>query len=257
MADPVEFVVKKLPYDLSSHGDLALVGRLFKHINLSAMIDPKYPVRGGIANSDILKCYLALLTLGKNDFEAVVGFRAQRFAHQALGLRAVPLSVTLRRRLDAMGCDWSELADQINRAVLGLHINGSPIDFGALCTGRLPLDIDTFVMDQSDTAKEGVSYTYAGVDGYCPIALYLGTRGYCLELDLRAGSQHSACESEYNIERALGTACAVSAAPLLLRADSGLCSQHLITRTLEQAARLGRQVDLQSRGTRAVRRWRE
>ena len=29
-------------------------------------------------------------------------------------------------------------------------------------------------MDQSDTAKEGVSYTYAGVDGYCPLAAYLG-----------------------------------------------------------------------------------
>jgi len=247
MADPVDFVVKQLPYDLSSHGGLALVGRLFKRINLPALVDPKYPVqaeRGGIANSDILKCYLALLTLGKNDFEAVVGFRSQRFAHQALGLRAVPSSATLRQRFDAMGTAWSELADQINRAVLGLHINGAPIDFGALSTGHLPLDIDTFVMEQSDTHKEGVSYTYAGVDGYCPIALYLGRRGYCLELDLRAGSQHSACESEYNIERALGTACAVSAAPLLLRADSGFCSQHLIAQTLRSAAALGRQVDL-------------
>lgn len=244
MADPVEFVVKQLPYDLSSHGGLALVGRLFKRINLPAMIDPQYPVRGGIANSDILKCYLALLTLGKNDFEAVEGFRSHRFAHQALGLRAVPSSATLRQRFDAMGTEWSELADRINRAILGLHINGAPIDFGALSTGHLPLDIDTFVMDQSDTAKEGVSYTYAGVDGYCPIALYLGARGYCLELDLRAGSQHSACESEYNIERALGTACAVSAAPLLLRADSGFCSQPLITRALQDAAALGRQLDL-------------
>jgi hypothetical protein len=35
-------------------------------------------------------CYLGLLSLGKNDFEAVEGFRSQRFAHQALGLRAVP-----------------------------------------------------------------------------------------------------------------------------------------------------------------------
>lgn len=244
MTEPVEFVVKKLPYDLSSHGGLALVGRLLKRINLSAMVDPQYPVRGGIANSDILKCYLGLLTLGKNDFEAVEGFRSQRFAHQALGLRAVPSSATLRQRLDAMGTDWSELADQINRAVLGLHINGAPIDFGSVSTGHLPLDIDTFVMDQSDTAKEGVSWTYAGVDGYCPIALYLGKRGYCLELDLRAGSQHSASESEYNIERALGTACAVTKAPLLLRADSGFCSQHLISRTLQQAGVLGRQVDL-------------
>ena len=82
MADPVEFVVKKLPYDLSSHGGLALVGRLFKRINLPAMIDPQYPVRGGIANSDIVKCYLALLTLGKNDFEAVeVRISAHRGRH--------------------------------------------------------------------------------------------------------------------------------------------------------------------------------
>lgn len=78
MADPVEFVAKKLPYDLSSHAGLVLVGRLLKCINLPALIDPKYPVRGGIANSDILKCYLGLLTLGKNDFEAVEGFRSQR-----------------------------------------------------------------------------------------------------------------------------------------------------------------------------------
>jgi hypothetical protein len=34
--------------------------------------------------------------------------------------------------------------------------DGAPIDFGALRTGHLPLDIDTFVIDQSDTAKEGV-----------------------------------------------------------------------------------------------------
>ena len=244
MAEPVDFVVKKLPYDLSSHGGLALVGRLFKRINLPAMVDPAYPVRAGIAGSDILKCYLALLTLGKNDFEAVEGFRSQRFAHQALGLRAVPSSATLRQRFDAMGTEWSELADHINRAILGLRLDGAPIDFGTLPSGHLPLDIDTFVMDQSETAKEGVSWTYAGVDGYCPIALYLGTRGYCLELDLRVGSQHSACESEHNIERALGTACAVSAAPLLLRADSGFCSQHLISCTLQQAGALGRQVDL-------------
>lgn len=82
------------------------------------------------------------------------------------------------------------------------------------------------------------------VDGCCPIALRLGTRGYCLELDLRAGRQRSARESEYSVECALGTACAVSAAPLLLRADSGFCSQHPITQTLAQAARLGRRVDL-------------
>ena len=58
-------------------------------------------------------------------------------------------------------------------------------------------------MDNSNTHKELVGRTYAGVDGYCPLAVYLGRLGYCLEFALRPGVQHSACESEYNLERAL------------------------------------------------------
>lgn len=52
MAKAVDFVVKKLPYDLSCHG-LALVGCLFRPINLPAMIDPRYRIRSGVADSDI------------------------------------------------------------------------------------------------------------------------------------------------------------------------------------------------------------
>jgi hypothetical protein len=64
-------VIKKLPFGWGCHDGLALVGRLFKRNNLPAMIDPQYPARGGIANSDILKCYLGLLILGKKDCEAM------------------------------------------------------------------------------------------------------------------------------------------------------------------------------------------
>lgn len=46
------------------------------------------------------------------------------------------------------------------------------------------------------------------------------------------------------MERALSTACGVTPAPLLLRADSGFSSQHLIERSLAQAARLNRKVDM-------------
>ncbi|MBK6748344.1 hypothetical protein [Ottowia sp.] len=86
----------------------------------------------------------------------------------------MPSSATLRQRFDAMGTQWSELADQINRAVLGLHINGAPIDFGALPTGHLPLDIDTFVMDQA-TRPRGVLDLRRGRRS--PHRADLGTRG--------------------------------------------------------------------------------
>lgn len=58
--------------------------------------------------------------------------------------------------------------------------------------GWLPLDVDTFAMNNGGTAKQGVGRTYAGVDGYGPLAAYLGSHGLCLELALSPGIQHSA-----------------------------------------------------------------
>ena len=39
------FIIKKLPYDLSSHAGLALVGQYFKSINLNALVDPAFAAR--------------------------------------------------------------------------------------------------------------------------------------------------------------------------------------------------------------------
>ena len=60
-----DFIIKKLPYDLSSHAGLAFVGKYLKRVNVNALIDPIFPVRSGVANSEILKSYLALLCLGR------------------------------------------------------------------------------------------------------------------------------------------------------------------------------------------------
>lgn len=76
-------LIKKPPYELSSHAGLALVGKYLKHINVNALIDPAFAVRSGVTNSDILKSYL--------------------------GLRAVPSSPTLRQRLDTHASDWLDL----------------------------------------------------------------------------------------------------------------------------------------------------
>jgi hypothetical protein len=238
-----------LPYDLSSQAGLALIGKYLKRINLNALVDPAFSVRAGIANSDILKSYLGLLCLGKNDFDAIEAQRTDAFFARALHLRAVPSSPTLRQRLDAHASNWFELAERINAAVLSVKIAGKPIDFGVLPCGYLPLDVDTFAMDNSGTAKEHVGRTYAGVDGYCPLAAYLGTQGFCLELALRPGTQHSASETEYNIERVLPLAARVSAgtangagAPLLFRADSGFDSAKLMCAIDSQAQQLKRAV---------------
>ncbi len=238
-----DFIIKKLPYDLSSNAGLALVGQYLKRINLNALVDPAFPVRSGISNSDIVRTYLALLCMGKSEFEAAEAFRSSAFALHALGMRQAPSCATLRQRLDAQGSAWFERVDQINERLLALRLDGRPIDFGLLANGYCPVDIDTFAMDNGDSAKEGVGRTYAGVDGYCPLAAYLGTQGYCLQLALRPGTQHSACESQYNLEHVLPLAARLSSAPLLLRADSGFCSKDLMLAVHSHASALGRTVD--------------
>ena len=87
-------------------------------------------------------------------------------------------------------------------------------------------------MDNGDTAKDGVGRTYTGVDGYCPLAAYLGSHGFCLELALRPGVQHSAWETQFNFERVIPMAQRLSAAgpkaPILARLDSGFDSAELM-----------------------------
>jgi hypothetical protein len=62
-----DFIIKKLPYDLTSNAGLALVGQYMKRLGISARVDHKFPVGvGGIANSDILKSYLGLLVVDRS-----------------------------------------------------------------------------------------------------------------------------------------------------------------------------------------------
>lgn len=76
-----DFIIKKLPYDLSSNAVLTFIGKYLK-----SLIDSAVPIRAGIANSNVLKSYIALLSLGKNDFGAIENFRHNDFFRRALGL---------------------------------------------------------------------------------------------------------------------------------------------------------------------------
>jgi len=91
-----DFIIKKLPYDLTSNAGLALVGQYMKRLGISNLVDRKFPVGvGGIANSDILKSYLGLLVQGKNDFDAIEEFRGDDFFTRALDVGTVPSCSTL------------------------------------------------------------------------------------------------------------------------------------------------------------------
>jgi hypothetical protein len=42
-----DFIIKKLPYDLSSHAGLAFIGKYLKSIKINSLIDSAFPVRSG------------------------------------------------------------------------------------------------------------------------------------------------------------------------------------------------------------------
>jgi len=92
--------------------------------------------------------------------------------------------------------------------------------------------VDTFAMDNSGSAKEGVGRTYTGVDGYCPLAAYLGTQGMCLQLALRPGVQHSARGTSLDLSHIVPMAQRLSAgsskAPILARLDAGFDSAQIM-----------------------------
>jgi hypothetical protein len=221
--------VKQLDYDLTPVGGLALVGHYLKALGPQwAKLDEALPVRSGVRNSDVVRSYLGLLVQGKSDFDAIEGVRGDKFYKEALGIGQLPSSPTLRQRMDAQAAAMFEHVPGLIEQLL----RSQRPDYGLLACGWLPLDVDTFAMDNSGTAKEGVGRTYAGVDGYCPLAAYLGAHGLCLELALRPGVQHSARETDFNLERVIPMAQRLSAAgpkaPLLARLDSGFDSAALM-----------------------------
>jgi hypothetical protein len=67
-----------------------------------------------------------------------------------------------------------------------------------------------------------------GFDGYAPIAAYLAEEGFCLGLELRPGTQHSALETPDFLRRVLPRALALTTLPLLVRADSGFDSLSIL-----------------------------
>ena len=192
-----DFIIKKFLYDLSSPAGLAFVCKHLKCVNVNALIDLKVPVRSGFANNEILKPYLALLCMGKSDFDITENFRENAFFKPALVLGTVPSSPILRQRMDTHAAFWFDAAPQMNWPLLSNRINGQPTDLGAPACGDTPVDLGTFTLDNSGTQiNELVGRTYAGADGDCPFTVYSGSLGYCLELALRPKVQHSAAEPD-------------------------------------------------------------
>ncbi len=203
----------------TSHSGLALAGLCInRYSNLSRVTGRKMENNGNlISNTDILRSYLGLLCIGKSDYEAITAMRDDDYFKSSLGITNVPSSERLRQRLDEEAENYLSVVQKCSVTMLK---NGKA-QLTALDTGHIPLDADVFPMDNSCTKKEKVSRTYKGHDGYAPIAAYLGLEGWCLEVELRPGSQHSQEGFIPYMERVLDRARILTRKKLLVCLDSG------------------------------------
>ena len=223
---PVSFQITQGEEALTSHSGLALIGALMGRTRLAARVDEitlaERP-QPEVSHGDVMASMIGLLALGKPDFEAVEGFRADPFFCQALGLDAVPSAATLRQRLDALAGPVEPAIREESADMVARH--APPITpCYEVADGRygpwIALDIDVSVFDNSHTQKQGVSWTYKKVDGFAPIFAYLGQEGYLINCQLRQGSQHSQQGAPDFLRETLRLARRISGEKLLVRMDS-------------------------------------
>ena len=210
---------------IASNGGLALAGFIinsnqFKNIleTIQIAIGIDYTSKE-FKNADIIKTYLAMLCLGKNNYEDVDDFKDDKFFKSCIGLKKLPSKETLRQRMEEMsGSNIEENLKMYNTEIIKRYGSLTP------CCGSeyIPVDFDVTPFDNSGSHKEGVSNTYKMVDGYAPMMTYIGDTGFMLNNQLREGKAHSNCEgTAAYIKRTLEYATQITNAILLCRFDSG------------------------------------
>ena len=90
-----------------------------------------------------------------------------------------------------------------------------------LKNGMVPVDMDLTPMDNSNTKKKGVSFTYKKFMGYAPMMAYIGKEGYLANAELREGKQHCQSGTPEFIRETMALCKTITDKPLLVRLDSG------------------------------------
>jgi len=216
------FQIRQGDEHLSSHSGLGLMGALLSKTYINERVD-QIPIvnKPPISNGDTVRAMIGLCCLGKPDFDAVEPMREQPFFAKALGIGQCPSSPTLRQRFDMVYGQFDKIIKEESASLIKVAVPVitplNTVKHGDL----IPLDIDVSPFDNSNTKKEGVSWTYKSVDGYAPIFSYLGREGYLVNCELREGKQHCQNGTPHYLEESIHYARLITQEPILVRLDSG------------------------------------
>ncbi len=206
------------PDTLSSTGGIVLAGKIFSAIELttSSTVIPETTRRA-------LTSLAGLQIQGRTRFAEIEQFRNDTLFREALELPKVYSPETIRLYLEtgARKCK-KEIHEYLDIVHLNLLKRAFFTPLTCSFGTYIPVDVDVSPMDNSDSHKEGVSYTYKGHDGFAPIFTYIGTDGYMLDQELRPGKQHSQKGAPEYLLRTIDKLKELSLThPVLYRLDSG------------------------------------
>ncbi len=223
----VTFQLEQSSENLISHSGLALFGAMLKGSQLAPKLNrielPKAKQEPQISHNDVVVSYIGLLGLGQSDYETIEPFRDDEAGFKLLlDLAAVPSCATLRQRLNQLAemPDAAKLLLTLKEESLAT-LKSQKVVLTPVLRDLVPLDIDVSPFDNSKSHKEDVSRTYKGFDGYSPIMAYVGREGYLADVELRPGKQHCQKETPAFLRETLSLVRQLTAAPLLVRLDSG------------------------------------
>jgi len=116
---------------LTSHAGLPALAHILKAARLPALFGPSLKT---IPDSTIYTTQIALLALGKTDFEAVSAYRSDRAFARLLGLKRLPSAEILRQRLDHAPPDAAARLSEASLRTLEAHAKPK-----ANATSRMPM----------------------------------------------------------------------------------------------------------------------
>jgi len=215
---------------LTNHTGLAFLSSYLNSSIINSKINKASNIKNkllAISDTDIIKTILALLCIGKTNFESVEQYRNNKYFKKILKIRKVPSCSTLRQRIESYDSQMWSVLREINSELIQANIFKESVEIKE--QQYLIIDSDVTPMDNSGSTKEGVEQTYKKVMGYAPMISYIGQSGFMLNNELRSGSKHSNCPGtiEY-FTQTVELARSVSNSPLLMIMDSGNDDRKLV-----------------------------
>ncbi len=220
----VKFRLESTDEIIGSNSGIVLAGMIltgdeFKNqINLTLGEQTKFSV-DHFTDYEIIKSYIGLLCVGKTSFESIDLFHSDEIFKSSLELLKLPSKETLRQRLEKISEKFNDGLKSFTALFIKKYGNLQLIKG----TDYIPIDFDVTPFDNSNSSKEGVSWTYKKFMGFAPMMTYIGGTGYMLNNEMREGKAHSNCKgTDDYIKRTLELAQEITEdKKLLLRFDSG------------------------------------